>query len=72
MQSNHLYAVVSAQSKPEPIMNAFKSYATRGLRRAGMVEYETKLWALKGSRRYLWKPLDVDLAIDYVLNFQDI
>ena len=71
MQSNHFHAVVSARLKPEPIMNAFKSYATRGLRKAGMVDFETKLWARKGSRRYLWKQLDVDLAIDYVINFQD-
>ncbi|HLA96354.1 MAG TPA: transposase [Pyrinomonadaceae bacterium] len=33
VRSNHAHAVVSAQSKPEPIANAFKSYATRALRR---------------------------------------
>jgi hypothetical protein len=33
-RSNHVHAVVSAQSKPEPIRDAFKSYATRRLREA--------------------------------------
>src|SRR2546423_8187205 len=32
--TNHFHAVVSAQSKPEPIADAFKSYATRKLRQA--------------------------------------
>src|SRR5205807_8984819 len=32
VRTNHAHAVVSAQSKPEPIINAFKSYSTRKLR----------------------------------------
>ena len=66
-RTNHLHVVVSAQSKPEPIMNTFKSYATRKLRELNLVDSNNRIWALKGSRRYLWKPRHVSLAIEYVL-----
>jgi REP element-mobilizing transposase RayT len=66
-RSNHLHVVVSAQSQPESIMNAFKSYATRKLRESSLIDSEKRIWALKGSRRYLWKPRHVSLAIEYVL-----
>jgi REP element-mobilizing transposase RayT len=66
-RSNHVHAVVSAQSKPEPIRDAFKSYATRRLREAKMIDVEIRPWARGGSRRYLWKPHHVLRAIEYVL-----
>jgi len=65
--TNHAHAVVSAQSKPEPIINAFKSYSTRKLREAGLLGVEMRPWARGRSRRYLWKPRHVSRAIDYVL-----
>ena len=65
--SNHAHVVVSAQAKPEPISEAFKSYATRHLRKAGMLSEETRPWVRGCSRRYLWKPRHVDRAIEYVL-----
>ena len=55
-QSNHAHAVVSAQIKPEPIIDAFKSYATRKLRENMLIDLRTKPWARGRSRRYLWKP----------------
>jgi REP element-mobilizing transposase RayT len=65
--TNHFHVVVSAQSKPEPIANAFKSYATRKLREAGLIGDEVRPWARGKSRRYLWKPKHVSRAIEYVL-----
>ena len=65
--TNHFHAVVSAQSKPEPIADAFKSYSTRKLRRLGLIGEEVRPWARGKSRRYLWKAKDVSRAIDYVL-----
>jgi REP element-mobilizing transposase RayT len=53
--TNHFHAVVSAQSQPEPIADAFKSYATRKLREAGLMGDEVRPWARGRSRRYLWK-----------------
>jgi|SRR5215813_1927284 len=67
VRSNHFHAVVSAQSKPEPIANAFKSYSTRRLRESGLISNEVRPWARGRSRRYLWKPKHVTRAINYVL-----
>jgi REP element-mobilizing transposase RayT len=65
--TNHFHAVVSAQSRPEPIADAFKSYATRRLREAGLIGNQVRPWARGRSRRYLWKPKHVSRAIAYVL-----
>lgn len=65
--TNHLHTVVSAQSKPEPIANAFKSYSTRKLRESKLIPQDAKPWSRGRSRRYLWKPKQVTRAIDYVL-----
>jgi hypothetical protein len=59
--------VVAAACKPEPILNAFKAYATRGLRDAGRLPVDVKLWERHGSTRYLWKERNVEKAIEYVL-----
>ena len=67
VRTNHAHTVVSAQSKPEPIVDAFKSYSTRKLRRAGLLGSNVRPWARGRSRRYLWKPQHVSRAIDYVL-----
>jgi len=67
VRTNHFHVVVSAQSKPEPIADAFKSYSTRKLRRLGLIGEEVRPWARGKSRRYLWKPKHVSRAIDYVL-----
>jgi REP element-mobilizing transposase RayT len=67
VRTNHFHVVVSAQSKPEPIADAFKSYSTRKLRTLGLIGEEVRPWARGKSRRYLWKPKHVSRAIDYVL-----
>ena len=67
VRTNHAHAVVTAQSKPEPIVDAFKSYSTRKLREAGLLGGNVRPWARGRSRRYLWKPQHVSRAIDYVL-----
>lgn len=67
VRTNHLHAVVSAQSKPEIILNGFKSHATRKLKENYLILDDTSVWSRGGSRRYLWKKHHVDLAIDYVL-----
>jgi len=67
---NHVHTVVSAGSRPEPVMEAFKAYATRQLRAAGLLPAGFKPWARHGSTIYLWKPRHVEMAIDYVINGQ--
>ncbi len=70
VRTNHVHIVVSAAIKPELIINAFKSNATRELRTEGLVKNETKVWSRGGSRRYLWKPHHVEAAVNYVVNGQ--
>ncbi len=62
--------VVTAAKKPEPILVAFKAYATRALRRAKLLAEGTRPWARHGSTPYLWKERDVEKAIEYVLLYQ--
>lgn len=70
VRTNHLHSVVSAEVKPELIINAFKSNATRAMRQQGLIDRDVKVWSVGKSRRYLWKPRSVALAIDYTLNQQ--
>ncbi len=70
VRTNHAHTVVSASSKPEPIATAFKAYATRRLRKEGLVAAEAKVWARGESTRYLWKQEFVERAMDYVINGQ--
>lgn len=65
-----MHTVVSAVCEPEPILDAFKSYSTRALRRSGL-DISVKPWARHGSTIYLWKERDVEKAVEYVLLGQD-
>jgi REP element-mobilizing transposase RayT len=67
VRSNHVHAVLSVQAKPERIANAFKAFATKKLREENLFPKDAQIWSRGKSRRYLWKPRYVALAIDYVL-----
>jgi REP element-mobilizing transposase RayT len=67
VRSNHVHIVVSAAAKPEALIKIFKAYATRKLRDEILADPDSRLWSRGGSRRYLWKPRHVALAIEYVL-----
>jgi REP element-mobilizing transposase RayT len=67
IRTNHLHAVVSAKTNPEKIINEFKAYATRRLRQSKLIDQAKTVWARGKSRRYLWKPRHVEVAIEYVL-----
>jgi REP element-mobilizing transposase RayT len=69
-RTNHVHSVVSAAGKPEPVMNAFKSYATRYLREKGLLPPNIKPWSRHGSNPYLWTQEQIERAIDYVVNGQ--
>ena len=66
-RTNHVHVVVSAACQPEPVIEAFKSYATRKLRNDGWIARNVHIWERGGSRRYLWKERHVARAIEYVL-----
>ena len=67
VSTNHVHSVVSAMTKPEPILDAFKSYSTGALRKAGLISDKTRPWIRHGSTIYLWKERDVAKAIEYVM-----
>jgi REP element-mobilizing transposase RayT len=64
VRSNHVYAVVESDAKPERIMHDFKAYSTRALGAGG------KRWTRHGSTRYLWTPNDIADAIRCVAEGQ--
>jgi REP element-mobilizing transposase RayT len=67
VRTNHVHAVISAQAKPERIVDTFKAYSTRKLKENGQFDDNLQIWSRGRSRRYLWKPKHVGLAIEYVL-----
>ena len=71
VRSNHAHTVVSAMTAPEPILDTFKSYSTRALRRTGLLDKKIMPWARHGSTIYLWKEDNVARAVAYVILGQD-
>ena len=69
-RSSHVHTVVRTEKRPELVMNAFKSYASRALNRAKLDEPTRIRWARHGSTRYLWMPEDVGSAVHYVVRGQ--
>lgn len=71
VRTNHAHSVVDAYGpSSESLLNSFKAYATRDLRKEGCWTYEHSPWADKGSRRRIWNEQGLRAAIDYVLNGQ--
>ena len=72
VRSNHVHCVIHAILRPEQIMNAIKSYASRHLNKANLDGNRVNRWARHGSTRYLWKEAAVEAAIQYVVNEQGL
>ncbi len=70
VRSDHAHIVTSASVGPEKIVNEFKAYATRRLRKQSALTAE-KVWSRGASTRYLWKSPHVAAAVDYVLYCQE-
>lgn len=70
VRSNHVHSVVSRAVKPEKIVNDFKAYSTRRLREQGEFTSLEKVWSRGASTKYLWKPKNVEAAVEYVLYSQ--
>jgi REP element-mobilizing transposase RayT len=68
VRTNHVHTVVTADRKPELVLNAFKANATRQLRQDSLWPNPFSPWADKGSKRRLWNEQSVARAIDYVLH----
>ena len=67
VRKTHAHIVTSASDRPELMMNSFKAYSTRELRKMGLIDHGQKVWARHGSTRYLWTEQHVDAAVEYVI-----
>jgi REP element-mobilizing transposase RayT len=70
VRTNHVHAIVEADVRPEKVMNEFKSYASRELKRLDRDGLDRKRWSRHGSTRWLWKDEDVRQALKYVVEEQ--
>ena len=70
VRTNHVHAVVTANCKPERVLNALKANATHQLRKDSLWAHASSPWADEGSERRLWNERSVARAIDYVMNGQ--
>jgi REP element-mobilizing transposase RayT len=70
VRTTHVHVVVAAQAPPEKVLNDFKAYATRRLRREKLAEASLRVWAGHGSTRYVWNDKQLDEVVDYVVNRQ--
>jgi len=52
------------------MMDAFKAFATKELRIAGLIERDFKPWSRHGSTKYLWTEDHIAAAVNYVVNGQ--
>lgn len=69
VRTNHVHVVVrTTPQTPEQVMSQFKSWATRRLREATLVEATDRVWTKHGSTRYLWDEPAVQDAAEYVRN----
>jgi REP element-mobilizing transposase RayT len=68
VRSNHVHVVVTAPLAPELILGQLKAYAARALNEGE--GRRVKPWSYHGSTRYLWEPLQVLAAVDYVVSQQ--
>ena len=66
----HVHIIVEAETRPERVMNEFKSYASRELKQLEIEGCNRKRWARHGSTRWLWKDDDVRNALRYVIDGQ--
>ena len=71
-RSNHVHVVVTAEvSDPAKIRSDLKAWATRTLKKR-FDSKRTNWWAERGSIRYLNRDEDLEAAVRYVRDGQDI
>lgn len=70
VRTNHVHAIVSADTPPEKILHGFKANATRHLRQSHPVFADLKIWTRHGSTKYLWDRKALVAAMSYVIHEQ--
>ena len=66
VRTNHVHTLVTANCKPDRVLNALKANSTRQLKEARCWDSERSPWAERGSKRYLWTEEELVNAIVYV------
>jgi REP element-mobilizing transposase RayT len=69
-RTNHIHVVITANCRPERVMNALKAYSSRALNDQTVDGPSRRLWTQHGSTRYLWTEDAVRAAIQYVVREQ--
>jgi REP element-mobilizing transposase RayT len=72
VQSDHVHLVLSADQRPEKVMNSLKSWTTRRLRENNLVGANQKVWSRHGSTKWLWTQDQIAHAYDYVIEGQPL
>ena len=67
VRTNHVHTVISANCKPDRVLNALKANATRKMKEEGCWMNERSPWAYRGSKKYLWTEKALADAIAYVM-----
>jgi REP element-mobilizing transposase RayT len=70
VRTNHVHVIVEADVRPENVLHAFKSYASRALNRLGIDRPERKRWARHGSTLWLRNDEDARESVRYVVSRQ--
>jgi REP element-mobilizing transposase RayT len=65
VRANHVHGVVESDS-PRRVLNDWKAYATRSLRKAGFAGADQTVWTHGGSTRMIASAQGLRLAIRYV------
>ena len=66
VRTNHVHAVVSANTKPEQVLSALKANSTRAMREAGVWTSDLSPWEFRGSKKYLWSEKELADGVAYV------
>lgn len=71
VRTNHVHAVVlGVDADPSQLVREFKTWGTRRLREAGLVDADRRVWTAHGSTRYLYETGSVEGAVRYVAEGQ--
>ncbi|MBK8205526.1 MAG: transposase [Planctomycetes bacterium] len=70
VRTNHVHAAVAAVDEPSKMLHDFKAYATRRLRKAGLVTPTTKVWTRKGGVKGVYHPEGLADLINYIVHGQ--
>ena len=70
-RTNHVHVVVTANVRPELVMNQFKAWCTRRLKESAADVDRDNWWTKSGSTRYITREDNLESAIIYTLEAQD-